>query len=143
MLVMAVTAPGSIISLVMRGIAHQRRCKQMTRKLAVLLAVMGLMVMAFAGVALAVTKSGDAGPNRLVGTAENDTLRGLGGADELIGRGDSDRLFGGNGGDLINARERGEAEDDLVDCGAGRDTVLTDNTTEDTIRVICEVVRRG
>jgi Ca2+-binding RTX toxin-like protein len=115
----------------------------MTRKLAILLAVMGLMVMAFAGVALAVAKTGDAGPNSLVGTAENDTLRGLGGADELIGRGDSDRLLGGSGRDLINARERGEAEDDLVDCGSGRDTVLTDNTTEDTILANCEVVRRG
>ena len=115
----------------------------MTRKVTILLAVMGLMVMAFAGVALAVTKVGDAGPNRLVGTAENDTLRGLGGADELVGRGDSDRLFGGSGRDLINARERGKAEDDRVDCGAGRDTVLTDNTTEDTILANCEVVRRG
>jgi Ca2+-binding RTX toxin-like protein len=80
----------------------------MTRKLAVLLAVMGLMVMAFAGVALAVTKAGDAGPNRLVGTVENDTLMGRSGADKLIGRGDSDRLFGGSGRDLINARERGK-----------------------------------
>ena len=115
----------------------------MTRKIAVLLAVMGVMVVLFAGVAFAVTRVGDAGPNRLVGTAENDTLRGLGGADELVGRGDSDRLFGGSGGDLINARERGEAEDDRVDCGTGRDTVLTDDTTEDTILANCEVVRRG
>jgi Ca2+-binding RTX toxin-like protein len=115
----------------------------MTRKVAIMPAVMGFMVMAFAGVALAVTKTGDAGPNRLVGTAENDTLRGLGGADELIGRGDSDRLFGGGGRDLINARERGEAEEDHVDCGPGRDKVLTDNTTEDTILANCEVVRRG
>jgi Ca2+-binding RTX toxin-like protein len=113
------------------------------RRVAILLAVMGLMVVLFAGAALAVVRVGDAGPNRLVGTAENDTLRGLGGADTLIGRGDSDRLFGGSGGDLINARERGRAEDDLVDCGAGRDTVLTDNTTEDTIRANCEVIRRG
>ncbi len=115
----------------------------MMRKVAILFTVMGLMVMAFAGVALAVTKVGDAGPNRLVGTAENDTLRGRGGADELIGRGDSDRLYGGRGRDWINARERGEAEDDLVDCGAGRDTVLTDNTTEDTILANCEVIKRG
>jgi arylsulfatase A-like enzyme len=42
-----------------------------------------------------------------------------------------------------NARERGRAEDDLVDCGRGRDTVLTDNTTEDRIGGDCEVVRRG
>jgi Ca2+-binding RTX toxin-like protein len=81
----------------------------MMRKLAVLLTVMGLMVMAFAGVALALTNTGDATPNRLIGTAENDTLRGLGAADTLIGRGDSDRLFGGSGGDLINARERGHS----------------------------------
>ena len=115
----------------------------MMRKVAIVLAVMGLMMMAFAGVALAVTKVGDAGPNRLVGTAENDTLRGLGGADELVGRGDSDRLFGGSGRDVINARESGRPEGDRVDCGAGRDTVLTDNTTEDTILANCEVVRRG
>ena len=115
----------------------------MTRKVAILLAVMGLMVMAFAGVALAVTKTGDAGPNRLVGTAENDTLRGRGGADTIIGKGDSDRLYGGRGGDHINARERGRAEDDLVDCGRGRDTVLTDNTAEDRVLANCEVVRRG
>jgi len=115
----------------------------MTRKIAVLFAVVGLMVIAFAGVALAMAKAGDAGPNRLVGSAENDTLRGRSGADTLIGRGDSDRFFGGSGGDLINARERGEAEGDLVDCGPGRDMVLTDNTTEDTILSNCEVVRRG
>ncbi len=115
----------------------------MTRRLAVLVAVMGLVVMVFAGVALAAVKVGDAGPNRLVGTAENDTLKGQSGADTIIGKGDSDRLYGGRGRDHINARERGRAKDDLVDCGQGRDTVLTDNTTEDRIRGDCEVVRRG
>ena len=115
----------------------------MTRRMAVLIAVMGLMVMVFAGMAFAAVKVGDAGPNRLVGTAENDTLKGRAGADTIIGKGDSDRLFGGRGRDHINARERGRAEDDLVDCGRGRDTVLTDNTTEDRIANNCEVVRRG
>src|SRR5215211_5640032 len=102
----------------------------MTRKIAVLFAVVGLMVIAFAGVALAMTKAGDAGPNRLVGSAENDTLRGRSGADTLIGRCASYRLFGGSGGDLINARERGEAEGDLVDCGPGRVSVKDKATTE-------------
>jgi len=111
--------------------------------MAMLVAVMALMVMMFAGVAFAAVKVGDAGPNRLVGTAENDTLKGRAGADTIIGKGDSDRLFGGRGRDHINARERGRAEDDLVDCGRGRDTVLTDNTTEDRIANNCEVVRRG
>jgi Ca2+-binding RTX toxin-like protein len=115
----------------------------MTRRMAVSIAVMGLMVVVFAGMAFAATKVGDAGPNRLVGTAENDTLKGQGGADTLIGRGDSDVLVGGRGNDRINARERGRAEDDRVDCGRGHDTVLTDNTTEDSIANNCEVVRRG
>ena len=115
----------------------------MTRRLAILVAVMGLLVLAFAGTALAVVKIGDAGPNRLVGTAENDTLKGLGGADTLIGKGDSDLLVGGRGNDQINARERGRAEGDRVDCGRGRDTVLTDNTTEDIISGNCEVIKRG
>jgi hypothetical protein len=44
-------------------------------KIAILLAVVGLMLVLFAGTALAVVKIGNAGPNRLVGTAENDTLR--------------------------------------------------------------------
>src|SRR5919112_794689 len=105
----------------------------MTRRMAILVAVVGLMVMAFAGTALAVVKVGNAGPNRLVGTAENDTLKGRSGADTIIGKGDSDRLYGGRGADHIKARERGRAEDDLVACGRGRDTVLTDNTTEGRI----------
>jgi Ca2+-binding RTX toxin-like protein len=113
------------------------------RKLAILLAVVGLILIVFAGTALAVVKIGNDAPNRLVGTAENDTLRGRGGADTMIGKGDSDRFYGGRGRDRIKARERGRAEDDLVNCGPGRDTVLTDNTTEDRILANCEVVRRG
>ena len=97
----------------------------MTKRMAVLIAVMGLMVMVFAGAAFAVTRVGDAGPNR------------------LVGRGDSDLLVGGRGNDQINARESGRAEDDRVDCGPGRDTVLTDNTTEDAIAGDCEVIKRG
>ena len=100
-------------------------------KMAALLVAVGLMLVLFAGTALAVVKVGNNAPNRLVGTAENDTLRGRGGTDTIIGKGDSDRLYGGR------------AEDDLVDCGRGRDKVLTDNTTEDRIRANCEVVRRG
>jgi Ca2+-binding RTX toxin-like protein len=114
-----------------------------TRRMAILVAVVGLMVVAFAGTALAVAKVGNAGPNTLVGTAENDTLKGRNGADTIVGKGDSDRLYGGRGADHINSRERGRTDDDLVDCGRGRDTVLTDNTTEDTISSNCEVVRRG
>jgi len=121
----------------------QQQGGRRVRRMAILLALVGLMLVLFAAAALAVVKVGNDGPNRLVGTAENDTLRGRGGADTIIGKGDSDRLYGGRGRDHINARERGRAEDDLVDCGRGRDTVLTDNTTEDRILANCEVVRRG
>ncbi|HJQ28216.1 MAG TPA: hypothetical protein VJ827_02670 [Rubrobacter sp.] len=113
------------------------------KRTAILVIALGLMLLLFAGTALAIVKVGNDGPNRLVGTAENDTLRGMGGADTLIGKGDSDRLYGGRGRDHINARERGRAEDDLIDCGRGRDTVLTDNTTEDRIARNCEIVKRG
>ena len=138
---MAARFPEDIICVVDRD--HAQGGKRMTKRMAVLIAVMGLMVVVFAGAAFAVTKIGDAGHNRLVGTAENDTLKGLGGPDTLIGKGDSDLLVGGRGNDRINARERGRAEDDHVDCGRGRDTVLTDNTTEDVIERNCEVVKRG
>jgi Ca2+-binding RTX toxin-like protein len=113
------------------------------RRMTILVVALGLILVLFAGTALAVVKVGNDGPNRLVGTAQNDTLRGMGGADTIIGKGDSDRLYGGRGRDHINARERGRAEDDLVDCGRGRDTVLTDKTTEDRIARNCEIVKRG
>lgn len=50
------------------------------KKMANLVAVVGPMVVLFAGTALAVVRVGNNGPNRLVGTAENDTLGGRGGA---------------------------------------------------------------
>ena len=115
----------------------------MGKRIVILLAVMGLMMALVAGVAFAVVKTGDNGPNVLNGTAENDTLRGLGGNDRLDGRGDSDRLFGGGGNDVIRGREVGEQDGDRIDCGPGRDTVITDNSTEDIILGNCEVIQRG
>ena len=61
----------------------------------------------------------------------------------MIGKGASDLLVGGRSNDQIHARESGLAEDDRVDCGRGRDKVLTDNTTEDMIANNCEVIKRG
>ena len=112
------------------------------RKLLVMLAMAAMMTALGAGTALAVTLVGDNGPDRLVGTAQNDTLRGRGGADTLVGRGDSDRLFGGSGNDFINAVDP-RPEDDLVDCGPGRDRVLVDPSTEDRVRANCERVSVG
>ena len=105
-----------------------------------ILTVAAMMVALSAGAALALNLAGDNGPDRLVGTAENDTLRGLGGGDTLIGRGDSDRLFGGDGNDFINAVDPGRGEDDLVNCGAGFDRALVDPGTEDVVMGNCERV---
>jgi Ca2+-binding RTX toxin-like protein len=113
------------------------------RQVAVLLTIMGLMVALFAATALAATKVGTSGPDRLVGTAENDTLRGLGGGDTPIGKGDSDRLFGGAGNDFIDARDPGRPEGDRVDCGAGFDRVVVDPSTEDIVASDRERVRVG
>ncbi|WP_166175134.1 calcium-binding protein [Rubrobacter tropicus] len=113
------------------------------KKMAMLVAVTGLMLTIFGGTALALNLTGDNGPDRLVGTAENDTLRGRGGGDTLIGRGDSDRLFGGDGNDFINAVDPGRAEDDLVNCGAGFDRARVDPSTEDRVMSNCERVRVG
>jgi Ca2+-binding RTX toxin-like protein len=112
------------------------------RRAIILLAMVGLMLTLFAGTALAIVRVGDNGPNRLVGTAENDTLRGLGGKDTLVGRGDSDRLFGGRGNDFINARDP-RPEGDRVDCGRGFDRVVVDPSTEDIVTGNCERVRVG
>lgn len=113
------------------------------KKLAMLVAVTGLMLTIFGGTALALNLTGDGGPDRLVGTAENDTLRGLGGKDTLIGRGDSDLLFGGDGNDFINAVDPGRGETDRVNCGAGFDRVLIDPGTEDIVMGNCERVVVG
>ncbi|QIN79002.1 hypothetical protein GBA65_11235 [Rubrobacter marinus] len=102
-----------------------------------------LVVTAFAGTALAPNRTGDDGADRLVGTAENDRLDERGGNDSITGRGDSDVLIGGSGNDRLQARESGEQDGDRVDCGPGRDAVITDDTTEDIIAFNSEIVRRG
>ena len=121
----------------------KRRKGTEMKKIMMLAAMMGLMLMVFAGTALAINLTGDNGPDRLVGTAENDTLRGLGGGDTLVGRGDSDRLFGGDGNDFINATDPGRPEGDRVNCGSGFDRVLVDPSTEDIVMGNCERVRVG
>jgi len=71
--------------------------------------------------------------DRLIGSLEDDVIRGLGGPDRIYGKGGNDRLyggpgrdrlFGGPGADLIVARGGGP---DLVDCGSGRDAAKVDS----------------
>jgi Ca2+-binding RTX toxin-like protein len=110
------------------------------KRIATILALMGLMLAVGAGAAFALNLKGDNGPDRLIGGPQDDVLRGLGGRDFLNGKGDSDRMFGGRGADTIVARD---GERDLVNCGRGRDTVRADADNEDRIANNCEVVRRA
>jgi Ca2+-binding RTX toxin-like protein len=98
--------------------------------------------------------NGTAKADRLTGTAGADTIHGRGGNDHIKGGAGADKLygdagkdtinagagtdsvFGGSGGDTIQARD---GERDVIDCGAGRDTVVADKT--DVVKG-CETVKR-
>lgn len=81
-------------------------------------------------------ETGNKGNNRLEGTPNIDTLRGLSGNDTLIGLGCPDVLMGGRGNDRLrgnaaddrvmgqqnNDTARGNDGNDLVDLGLGNDT---------------------
>lgn len=77
---------------------------------------------------------GAAGNDHLEGGAGNDTLDGGAGNDRLIGGTGVDRYSGGAGNDVIDARDRTNAE--RISCGAGRDTVTADR--RDVIARDCE-----
>ena len=83
------------------------------------------------------TRSGRAGPDRLVGTDAAELLCGGWGRDTLVGGPGHDRLFGEPGNDAIDARD---GAFDVVGCGPGRDTVRADRI--DLVGVDCELVRR-
>jgi Ca2+-binding RTX toxin-like protein len=95
------------------------------RTTTLLIALMSVMVVVFAGVALAKVIQGDDNDNRLVGTLRNDTIKGKGGDDFINGRkgndtlilgSGEDRVFGGQGNDVIRAVDSSK---DTINCGPG------------------------
>jgi Tol biopolymer transport system component len=84
------------------------------------------------------TRSGNAGPNRLIGGRGADFLCGGWGSDLIVGGPGRDRLFGEQGDDVIDARD---GTFDVVGCGAGRDTVTADRG--DLVGVDCERILRS
>lgn len=106
------------------------------------------MACVLATTALAATRAGGPGADRLVGTKGDDALRGKGGPDVLVGRAGSDRLIGGRGRDVLrggpgydqfNMRngvelpsrgsDRIVARDggpDEINCGKGNDVAVVD-----------------
>lgn len=77
---------------------------------------------------------GTKGPNKFRGGPGNDVLNGADGNDVLVGEEGADKLFGGAGRDTIRARD---GKKDTVDCGTGKDTVISDS--KDTVSANCEI----
>ena len=86
----------------------------------ILIALMSVMVVVFAGVALAKVINGDDNDNRLRGTQHNDTINGKGGDDFINGRKGNDKLFSGS-------------SEDKVDTGPGTDFVDAVDRSKDEI----------
>jgi hypothetical protein len=80
------------------------------RRTILLLITMALTLLVASGVALAVTKIGNDGPDTLSGTNRSDTLLGKGGNDTLFSRAGDDTLLGGSGKDrLVGGKKVGTA----------------------------------
>jgi Ca2+-binding RTX toxin-like protein len=100
--------------------------RNMLRKVTTMLVVIAAMLVLGSGIALAVTKVGTDGPDKLWGTNGEDTLKGKGGNDWLFGLKGDDDLYGGKGKDwAIGGNNKvpmgGEKE---VTGGLGNDAVL-------------------
>jgi Tol biopolymer transport system component len=84
------------------------------------------------------TLYGGLGKDVLYGGLGKDELRGSKGTDSLVGEGGADSLFGGDNADVLNSRE-GVSGNDVLDCGSGTDTRVTDATEKSTVS--CEIRR--
>src|SRR5215208_1855534 len=92
------------------------------RRVILLLTVMDAMLVVASGVALAATRTGDNGPNNIVGTNRADTLQGRGGHDLVNGLGGNDFVSGGAGHDELS----GGFGDDVVSGGPKGDSLHSD-----------------
>jgi Ca2+-binding RTX toxin-like protein len=100
------------------------------RTTTILITLMSVMVVVFAGVALAAVINGNDNDNHLVGTPRDDTIKGFGGDDRIDGgQGGDDTLFpgsgedrvrGAQGKDVINAVDTSQ---DRISCGSEFDRV--------------------
>lgn len=106
------------------------------RHTVVLWALVAIALLMAGGVALAATKKGTPGNDRLVGTDKRDLLVGKGGQDKLYGKGSNDTLRGGKGRDTLRDA-RDPSEKDAFRCGRGRDTVYAN--PNDSVADGCEV----
>jgi Ca2+-binding RTX toxin-like protein len=120
------------------------------KRAAIFLTLISVMVVVFAGVALAAVIKGNDRANYLVGTAKDDAIYGYGGADRIHARGGPDALYLGGGTDRGHGK-RGDdyisavdGTEDFISCGPGADRARAnpgDNVQEGCEKVIREGVR--
>jgi hypothetical protein len=118
------------------------------KRAGIFLTMMSVMVLVFAGEALAALIKGDDGPNTLEGTPKTDAIYGYGGAYHVRGRSGGDALrlgggqdvgHGGYGDDFIGAVDKSK---DDISCGPGSDRARAN--PGDAIEDGCEkVIRDG
>jgi hypothetical protein len=117
------------------------------KRAAIFLTLISVMVVVFAGVALAAVIKGNDRANYLVGTSRDDAIYGYGGADRIHARGAGDALHlgggtdrghGERGDDYISAVDRSE---DFISCGPGADR--TRANPGDNVQEGCEKIERA
>jgi Ca2+-binding RTX toxin-like protein len=124
------------------------------RRVALVLVAIALALVLASGVALAVTKIGTDGPDRLRGTNNADKLVGKGGDDVLFSLAGRDKLRGGPGKDCLicvtrqhrsfpgDKDLRGGLDNDFLWTGTGSDHVVggkgNDFLSDDTFRDLSE-----
>jgi Ca2+-binding RTX toxin-like protein len=106
------------------------------RRVVTLFVLVAVGLILVSGIALAAIRNGTSGNDILNGTkkadqingrAGNDIMNGRRGNDNIVGGPGLDKAFGGPGDDKINLAD---GEQDEVDCGPGRDTLVFDNNLD-------------
>jgi Ca2+-binding RTX toxin-like protein len=120
------------------------------KRAAIFITLIGLLVVVFAGVAIAAVITGNDRENYLVGTSGDDAIYGYGGADRIHARGGPDALHLGGGKDRGHGK-RGDdyisavdVSEDFISCGPGSDRARAnpgDNVQEGCEKVIREGIR--
>ena len=118
------------------------------KRASIFITLISVMVVVFAGVALAAVIKGNDRANYLGGTSDGDAIYGYGGADRIHARagddalrlgGGSDKAHGERGDDYINSVDG--TEDD-ISCGPGSDRARAN--PGDNVQEGCEeVIRAG
>jgi Ca2+-binding RTX toxin-like protein len=104
----------------------------MKKRIALVVATVGLLVFSAAGVALAMVITGTNGPDNIPGTNKPDTIAASANGDVVNGRGGSDRIFGDGGDDVLN----GGPGPDHIESGTGDNVARGNEGDGDWVSVV-------